>query len=63
MPQIQIAKFKLAEPVRSLCKRCGGPRHLIRIERTEVSNHDKRTYECAQCGTVITERTEVFEYK
>jgi uncharacterized Zn finger protein len=54
MPQIHILKFKLAEPVRSSCGRCGGPRYLIRIERAELSCDDKHTYECAQCGNVIT---------
>ena len=55
MPNIHIAKFKLAEPVRSSCGRCGGPRYLIRIERAELGYDDKRTYECLQCGNVITE--------
>jgi len=55
MPQIHISKFKLAEPVRSSCGRCGGPRYLIRIERDALSHDEKRTYECVQCGSVITE--------
>jgi uncharacterized Zn finger protein len=54
MPHIHTAKFKLAEPVRASCDRCGGPRYLIQIKRAEL-NYDKRIYECAQCGNVITE--------
>lgn len=53
MSQNQISKFKLAEPVRTSCKRCGGPIYLTHIEQAD---YDKRTYECVQCGTVTTER-------
>ena len=36
------------------CAQCGAPMWLARIE-PDIPGHDKRTFECPQCGNVVSE--------
>ena len=50
----QPATFYSASIIRPVCSRCNAQMMLARIE-PDKPDHDKRTFECPNCGNELTE--------